>query len=85
LASTHNRRSIRLKGWDYSVDGAYFVTVCTRHREPRFGTVRDGEIHLNAEGQIVADTWRWLATRYQVDLETWCVMPNHLHGIGDPS
>jgi REP element-mobilizing transposase RayT len=81
LASTRNRRSIRLKGWDYGADGAYFVTICTRDRDRLFGTVGDGEMHLNDDGRIVADTWRWLPTRYDVDLDEWCVMPNHLHAI----
>jgi REP element-mobilizing transposase RayT len=81
LTSTRNRRSIRLRGWDYSADGAYFVTICTHDRGRLFGTVRGGEMHLNDDGHIVADTWRWLPTRYDLNLDEWCVMPNHLHAI----
>ena len=76
------RRTIRLSGRDYSADGAYFVTVCTIERESLFGTIVDGEVRLNAFGQVVADAWRWLAMQYAyVTLDEWCVMTDHLHGI----
>jgi|SRR5947207_7173922 len=78
----HHRRSIRLSGWDYSADGAYFVTVCTNRRLHMFGEIVDGQMGLNAVGSIVAEAWQWLATQYPfVALDEWCVMPNHLHGI----
>jgi putative transposase len=76
------RRTIRLPGRDYSADGAYFVTVCTVERGPVLGAIVDGQIRLNALGDVVADTWRWLTLRYpDVTLDEWCVMPDHLHGI----
>lgn len=78
----HRRRSIRLKGYDYTTAGAYFITICTRQRECLFGTIEDGEMGLNQFGQIVADTYLWLASQYlHVHLDQWVVMPNHLHGI----
>jgi hypothetical protein len=76
-----HRQSIRLKGWDYTADAAYFVTICMRNRERLLGSVDRGQMHLTDEGEIVADTLRWLPTRYEVDLDEWCVMPNHLHAI----
>jgi putative transposase len=51
----HRRRSIRLKGYDYSHPGAYFVTICTQDREFLFGEIVDGRMHLNAAGEMV---WR---------------------------
>jgi REP element-mobilizing transposase RayT len=58
------------------------MTVCTIDREPVFGAVVDGHVHLNALGELVAETWRWLPTQYAyVSLDEWCVMPDHLHGI----
>ena len=78
----HHRRSIRLPGYDYAEDGGYFVTVVTREREMLFGDVVDGEMRLNATGQLVLDSWKWLTVRYPyVELDTHVVMPNHLHGI----
>jgi len=78
----HHRRSIRLKGYDYAQAGAYFITICTQGRACLFGDVVDGQILLNACGQVVVDSWLWLSDRYPfVDLDEWVVMPNHLHGI----
>jgi putative transposase len=77
-----NRRSIRLKGHDYSQPGAYFVTICVRDRECLLGEVIDGEISLNDVGLIVVECWTWLAEQYPyVTLDESIVMPNHLHGI----
>jgi REP element-mobilizing transposase RayT len=78
----HHRRSIRLKGFDYSTTGVYFVTLCTQNRECLFGEVVDGEMKVNELGQIVEGCWAWLTRQYaHVILDTWTVMPNHLHGI----
>ncbi|HPO65480.1 MAG TPA: transposase [Bacteroidales bacterium] len=78
----HHRRSIRLKGYDYSQSGAYFVTLCTQNRACLFGDIVGGEMRLNDTGKIVADSWRWLASQYDyVELDEWVVMPNHIHGI----
>jgi len=76
------RRSIRLKGYDYGQAGAYFITICTKDRAYLFGKVVDGEMQVNEMGQIVADTWQWLAIQYKhIELDAWVIMPNHLHGI----
>lgn len=78
----HHRRSIRLKGYDYSQVGAYFVTICAQNRACLFGDIVGGEMRLNDTGKIVADSWRWLASQYDyVELDEWVVMPNHIHGI----
>ena len=78
----HRRRSIRLKGYDYTQSGAYFVTVVTQNRIPLFGEITDGKMQLNGTGQSVADAWEWLATQHSyVKLDEYVVMPNHLHGI----
>jgi putative transposase len=78
----HHRRSIRLKGYNYTRDGAYFVTICTQGRVCLFGTVVSGDMQMNEYGREVADCWSWLAERYSyVHLDQWIVMPNHMHGI----
>jgi putative transposase len=77
-----NRRLIRLKGYDYSRDGAYFVTICTQGREHTFGAVIKGKVRLNACGREVARCWAWLAEQYPyVYLDEWIVMPDHTHAI----
>ncbi|WP_178049234.1 transposase [Chloracidobacterium thermophilum] len=78
----HHRHSIRLKNYDYTRMGAYFVTLCTRNRTCLFREIVAGEMRLNEYGEMVAESWRWLATQYDyVELDEWVVMPNHLHGI----
>jgi REP element-mobilizing transposase RayT len=73
---------MRLKGYDYSEAGAYFVTVCAQNRECLFGDVVDGEMRLNDAGQMVQNIWNDLPARYpDVETDEFVVMPNHLHGI----
>jgi putative transposase len=77
-----HRHSIRLKDYDYSSPGVYFVTVVTNKRERLFGEVVDGEMRLIQYGRIVAKSWEWLPTQYPyVNLGPYIVMPNHFHGI----
>jgi REP element-mobilizing transposase RayT len=78
----HRRRSIRLKGYDYTSAGAYFVTICVDRGECLLGEIVDGEMELDAWGQIAAELWLWLEDRYPyVTLDAWVIMPNHMHGI----
>ena len=80
----HHRRSIRLKGYDYTRPGAYFVTICTHDRICLFGDVVNGRMELNEYGQIVREEWfRSAEIRREIELypDEFVVMPNHLHGI----
>ncbi len=78
----HHRRSIRLKDYDYSSAGAYFVTICTFQRQCLFGQIVDGAMQLNEIGQIVAEEWlQSRMIRKEIDFDQWVIMPNHLHGI----
>jgi len=78
----HHRRSIRLKGYDYTLPGAYFVTVCTHERACLFGAVADGEMQLNDAGRMAQGAWNELSVRFpDVRLDTFVVMPNHVHGV----
>ena len=75
------RKSLRLKAYDYSQPGAYFVTLVTHNRNPLFGEITD-EMLLNAQGRSISESWIWLETRHPfVELDEYVVMPNHLHGI----
>jgi len=80
----HQRRSIRLKGHDYTQAGAYFVTVVTWQRECLFGEIVDGEMVLTDFGAAATEEWFKAAEiRENVILhpEEMMLMPNHVHGI----
>ena len=78
----HHRRSIRLKGYDYSQAGLYFITVCVQNKECIFGNVVDGEMVLNDSGKIAYNEWLKTAElRQNVQLHNFIVMPNHFHTI----
>lgn len=78
----HHRRSIRLKGYDYSRPGAYFITICTQQRECLFGEVVDHAMQHNDAGRMVERWWGELTKKFpSAVLDTSVVMPNHLHGI----
>jgi REP-associated tyrosine transposase len=81
-STIHRRRSLRLKGYDYGMAGAYFVTICTQDRACLFGDVVDGAMRLSEAGEMVATLWDGLAARFSgVEIDQFVVMPNHLHGI----
>jgi len=74
--------SARLKGYDYSLPGAYFITICTKNREYLFGEIADRQMIVNNAGQIVLDCWHDLPNHYaNIILDAFVIMPNHLHGI----
>lgn len=77
-----HRRSIRLKGYDYSRPGIYFFTTCTHYHEPLFGAYADEHILLNPLGEIVKTTWFDLPRHnHNITLDAFVVMPDHFHGI----
>ncbi len=91
----HHRRSIRLKGYDYSQSGLYFITICCQHRRCLFGKITVGansirpnnqsirpEMILNEFGQIAHNEWiKTPEIRDNVELGEFIIMPNHIHGI----
>ena len=80
----HHRRSIRLKDYDYSKEGLYFITICSQNRVNRFGKVSDlnAAMILNEAGQMIDSEWLALVNRFpNVRLHEHVVMPNHFHGI----
>ncbi|MFH0350414.1 MAG: transposase [Chromatiales bacterium] len=77
-----HRRSIRLRGYDYTQAGAYFVTIVVQDRACLFGEVVDGHVRLNDAGRMVANEWGALCSRFiNIDLDAFVVMPNHIHGV----
>ena len=81
-ATKHHRRSVRLRGYDYSQPGESFVTLCSDQMKALFGRVVNGRMELNALGEIADQEWRQSSTiRRELELDDWVVMPNHVHGI----
>ena len=81
-SSVRNRRSVRLRGYDYSQAGAYFITICTQNRRYLFGTIVGGRMVLNDAGRTAATCWLQIPDHFpNVELDEWVVMPNHMHGI----
>ncbi len=76
------RRSIRHEYHDYQGPGAYFLTICTFHRQPILSSIRGGMVTLSRFGAIVEEEWRRTAVlRPSVELDEFVIMPDHLHGI----
>ena len=78
----HHRRSIRLKNYDYSKTGAYFVTICTHNRECLFGEIVNGVMVLNDAGRMVEKWWHELNRKFpNIQSDVHVIMPNHFHDI----
>ena len=78
----HRRSSIRLKEYDYSLEGDYFITICTHRHECILGYIQDSAMQLNPFGRIAQACWEELPSHYpNVVLDEFCIMPNHVHGI----
>jgi putative transposase len=78
----HHRQSIRIKEYDYTLPGAYFVTIVTCQRVCLLGDIQSGAMVLNAFGQIAAECWRSIPEHFSsVELGAYVIMPNHMHGI----
>ncbi|MGM0497973.1 MAG: hypothetical protein ACQESJ_08650 [Bacteroidota bacterium] len=77
-----NRKSIRLKNYDYSNPGYYFITICTQNREYLFGKIIDGNMHLNPAGKMIQTIWNEIPKFYFcIQIDHFIVMPNHIHGV----
>jgi len=78
----HHRQSIRLKGYDYTTTGMYFITVCVYQRQCLFGELINSDMRLNQCGEIIVNEWsRSQLIRQEIELDSWVIMPNHFHGI----
>lgn len=78
----HHRRSIRLKGYDYSSPGLYFITICCKDQINRFGNVEKKKMIFNDYGKIAYNEWLNLAERFpNFKLDVFQIMPDHIHTI----
>lgn len=76
------RKPNRLKDFDYSQPGWYFVTICTKNRINHFGEIRNDKMILNEFGRGVDDIWLKIPMHYpNAELDEFIIMPNHVHGI----
>ena len=76
--------SARWREWNYGDEGAYFVTICTKHREHYFGEIKNGQMQLSEIGKIAHDEWLKsmdIRPDMNLDMECFVIMPNHIHGI----
>jgi REP element-mobilizing transposase RayT len=74
--------SARWRDWDYGANAAYFVTICTAHREWFFGEITNGEMQLSEIGRAAYGCWLQIPAHFPfVVLDTFVIMPNHVHGI----
>lgn len=81
-SNTHKRRSIRLKEYDYSSPGEYFVTICTYMKQCTFGKIVEENINLSSLGEIAVQCWKEIPRHFSnVKLDAFVCMPNHIHGI----
>ncbi|MFC1727323.1 transposase [Patescibacteria group bacterium] len=76
-----NRKSVRLKNYDYSLPGYYYVTICTQKRKFLFGDISGDKMILNDAGKIVNHVWKTLPRHHHVALSAFQIMPNHVHCI----
>ena len=78
----HHRRSVRIKGYDYSQAGLYFITICTQNRAHLFGEIENGVMILNDAGRFAERCWLVIPEHYpEEELHEYVIMPNHVHGI----
>jgi putative transposase len=76
------RRPLRLKTYDYSKPGGYYITICSEKRLPWFGNIINGTMVLSDAGLLVEKWWHRLVSKFSpIELDAFVVMPNHVHGI----
>ena len=78
----HNRKSIRLKGYNYSQEGIYFITLCCQDKQHFFGEIQNGNMMLNELGEIIKEEWeKTPLIRTNISLGAYIIMPDHFHAI----
>lgn len=82
MQNAKNRKLNRLRGYDYSQDGWYFVTICVKNRIECLGKINNEKMEYSRYGDIVLKYWQKIPDHYKnVFLDEWIIMPNHIHGI----
>ena len=82
LKNTYRIPSTRATWWNYGNDAAYFITICTKNKECYFGEIEDRKMNLSHLGLLADVLWHEIKNHAKnITLETFVVMPNHIHGI----
>ena len=82
MPPSEHGRPPRLRGWDYSSAGWYFVTFCTLYRRPCLGVHDDGRLYLSPSGEVVRQVWERLPDRFRgLRLGPMAIMPDHVHAL----
>jgi len=82
IKAIRQRKPNRLKNFDYSSVGYYYITICTKNKQHYFGEILDNKMILNEYGKIINKYWKSIPNHYQnVLLDEFIIMPNHIHGI----
>ena len=78
----HHRRSVLIKGYDYTQPGVYYITICTEARQCIFGEVIDGQMQLNLLGHLAHTCWLEIPNHFpRFQLDAFVIMPDHVHGL----
>ena len=80
----YRTESHRYNHWNYTNDGAYFITLCAKYRDEYFGTITDGKMHLSDIGRILKEEWfrsKDIRSELDLNLDNYVIMPDHFHGI----
>jgi len=76
----YRRKAMRIKWWNYSEDGDYFITICTHDKGNVFGQLSKNNINLNIRGKIVKKYLQAIPDHFSnVKLRSWIIMPDHVH------
>ena len=82
MSPSLGRRPLRLPAFNYSLPGAYFITICARRRQYLFGELVDGNLVSNAIVGVIQSCWSEIPIHFpNVALDTFVITPNHIHGI----
>ena len=78
----NKRKSVRVADYDYSQNGMYYITICTKNRNCIFGEIKNGVMFLSDAGKIANVCWNEITKHFsQVSLHEFVIMPDHIHGI----
>jgi putative transposase len=74
-------KKLRLPDYDYSAPNSYFITICTHYRRPILAEIIEAKLCLTPAGQHVSTAWQSLHNYTYVRLDSFVIMPDHIHGI----
>ncbi len=78
----YRNKTLRLKNYDYSQNGLYFITICTNNKQAYFGDIKNGIFISNDAGKMIENIWLQLYDRFNfIKLHNYIIMPNHFHAI----